>query len=721
MDRLLLRRKAIDALSEKEAKAELGWLTAEIAEHNKRYYQEDAPTISDAAYDALVQRHRAIEARFPHLVDLFSAPHQVGAAPAGRFGKIRHAKPMLSLDNAFEDVDVADFLGRVRSFLKLGGNAEVCVVAEPKIDGLSMSLRYEKGKLVSAATRGDGSEGEDVTANVRTIADVPPHLFGEGWPDVLEVRGEIYIPKTAFLRLNEAQAATGDKVFANPRNAAAGSLRQLDPTVTAKRPLRFFAYAWGEVSALPADTQWGMLEKLKGYGFPVNERIRRCETLESILEFYRQIEAERATLDYDIDGVVYKVDRLDWQDRLGQVARSPRWAIAHKFPAEQATTVLRSIEIQVGRTGALTPVAKLEPVTVGGVVVSNATLHNEDEIERKDVRIGDTVIVQRAGDVIPQIVGVVLERRPTDPEPKKYEFPQTCPVCGSHAEREAGEAIRRCTGGLICPAQRVERLRHFVSRTAFDIEGLGERSIEAFFADGFINAPADIFRLRDRADEIKRREGWGPQSVNNLLASIETRRTVALDRFIYALGIRHVGEVTARDLAKAYGTIEALRAALEALGQERQGLVGQWRANGMSQEEADKRLAQEMQVRIGIAQVGPVVAEALVDFFAEPHNIEVVNDLLSEVTVEPFVFETVESEVSGKTMVFTGSLEQMTREEAEDRAQRLGAKIAKSVSKKTDIVVAGPGAGSKLKKAAEFGVQVIDENAWVQILARAGG
>lgn len=721
MDRLLLRRKAIDALSEKEAKAELGWLAAEIAEHNKRYYQEDAPTISDAAYDALVQRHRAIEARFPHLVDLFSAPHQVGAAPAGRFGKIRHAKPMLSLDNAFEDVDVADFLGRVRSFLKLGGNAEVCVVAEPKIDGLSMSLRYEKGKLVSAATRGDGSEGEDVTANVRTIADVPPHLFGEGWPDVLEVRGEIYIPKTAFLRLNEAQAATGDKVFANPRNAAAGSLRQLDPTVTAKRPLRFFAYAWGEVSALPADTQWGMLEKLKGYGFPVNERIRRCETLESILEFYRQIEAERATLDYDIDGVVYKVDRLDWQDRLGQVARSPRWAIAHKFPAEQATTVLRSIEIQVGRTGALTPVAKLEPVTVGGVVVSNATLHNEDEIERKDVRIGDTVIVQRAGDVIPQIVGVVLERRPTDPEPKKYEFPQTCPVCGSHAEREAGEAIRRCTGGLICPAQRVERLRHFVSRTAFDIEGLGERSIEAFFADGFINAPADIFRLRDRADEIKRREGWGPQSVNNLLASIETRRTVALDRFIYALGIRHVGEVTARDLAKAYGTIEALRAALEALGQERQGLVGQWRANGMSQEEADKRLAQEMQVRIGIAQVGPVVAEALVDFFAEPHNIEVVNDLLSEVTVEPFVFETVESEVSGKTMVFTGSLEQMTREEAEDRAQRLGAKIAKSVSKKTDIVVAGPGAGSKLKKAAEFGVQVIDENAWVQILARAGG
>ena len=721
MDRLLLRRKAIDALSEKEAKAELGWLAAEIAEHNKRYYQEDAPTISDAAYDGLVQRHRAIEAKFPHLVDLFSAPHQVGASPVGRFGKIRHAKPMLSLDNAFEDGDVIDFLARVKNFLRLGAEADVCIVAEPKIDGLSMSLRYEKGKLVSAATRGDGSEGEDVTANVRTIADVPPHLFGESWPEVLEVRGEIYMPKAAFLRLNEAQAASGDKVFANPRNAAAGSLRQLDPTVTAKRPLRFFAYAWGEVSALPADTQWGMLQALKGYGFPVNPLIRRCETLAEILAFYRQIEADRASLDYDIDGVVYKVDRLDWQDRLGQVARSPRWATAHKFPAEQATTVLRAIEIQVGRTGALTPVAKLEPVTVGGVVVSNATLHNEDEIARKDVRVGDTVIVQRAGDVIPQIVGAVLERRPTDPEPKKYEFPHTCPVCGSHAEREAGEAIRRCTGGLICAAQRVERLRHFVSRTAFDIEGLGERSIEAFFADGFINAPADIFRLRDRADEIKRREGWGPQSVNNLLASIETRRTVALDRFIYALGIRHVGEVTARDLAKGYGTIEALRTALETLGQERAGLVGQWRANGMSEADADKRLAQEMQLRIGIAQVGPVVAEALVDFFAEPHNVEVVNDLLSEVTVEPFVFETVESEVSGKTMVFTGSLVQMTREEAEDRAQRLGAKIAKSVSKKTDIVVAGPGAGSKLKKAAELGVQVIDEDAWVAILGRVGG
>ncbi len=721
MDRLLLRRKAIDALSEKEAKAELGWLAAEIAEHNKRYYQEDAPTISDAAYDGLVQRHRAIEAKFPHLVDLFSAPHQVGASPVGRFSKIRHAKPMLSLDNAFEDGDVIDFLARVKNFLRLGAEADVCIVAEPKIDGLSMSLRYEKGKLVSAATRGDGSEGEDVTANVRTIADVPPHLFGESWPEVLEVRGEIYMPKAAFLRLNEAQAASGDKGFANPRNAAAGSLRQLDPTVTAKRPLRFFAYAWGEVSALPADTQWGMLQALKGYGFPVNPLIRRCETLAEILAFYRQIEADRASLDYDIDGVVYKVDRLDWQDRLGQVARSPRWATAHKFPAEQATTVLRAIEIQVGRTGALTPVAKLEPVTVGGVVVSNAPLHNEDEIARKDVRVGDTVIVQRAGDVIPQIVGAVLERRPTDPEPKKYEFPHTCPVCGSHAEREAGEAIRRCTGGLICAAQRVERLRHFVSRTAFDIEGLGERSIEAFFADGFINAPADIFRLRDRADEIKRREGWGPQSVNNLLASIETRRTVALDRFIYALGIRHVGEVTARDLAKGYGTIEALRTALETLGQERAGLVGQWRANGMSEADADKRLAQEMQLRIGIAQVGPVVAEALVDFFAEPHNVEVVNDLLSEVTVEPFVFETVESEVSGKTMVFTGSLAQMTREEAEDRAQRLGAKIAKSVSKKTDIVVAGPGAGSKLKKAAELGVQVIDEDAWVAILGRVGG
>lgn len=719
MDRLLLRRKAVESLSEKEAKAELSWLAAEIAEHNKRYYQDDAPTISDADYDALVRRHRDIEARFPKLVDLFSAPHQVGAAPAGRFGKVRHARPMLSLDNAFEDQDVEDFLARIRSFLKLGHDTRVPVVAEPKIDGLSMSLRYERGELMVAATRGDGSEGEDVTANVRTIADIPPRLFGEGWPEVLEVRGEVYMPKDAFLRLNEAQAAAGDKVFANPRNAAAGSLRQLDPSVTARRPLRFFAYAWGEVSVLPADTQWGMLEKFRSYGFPVNPRIRRCESVTDILAFYREIEAERATLDYDIDGVVYKVDRLDWQDRLGQVARSPRWAVAHKFPAEQATTVLRAIEIQVGRTGALTPVAKLEPVTVGGVVVSNATLHNEDEIARKDVRVGDTVIIQRAGDVIPQIVGVVLERRPADAQP--FDYPHTCPACGSHAEREAGEAIRRCTGGLICPAQRVERLRHFVSRMAFDIEGLGERNIEAFFADGFIQAPADIFRLHSRADEIRKREGWGVQSVANLLAAIEARRTISLDRFIYALGIRHVGEVTARDLAKAYGTIEAFRTALETLAAERPAIARQWAANGLSEAEIDKRLAGELQIRIGIAQIGPVMAEGLVDFFAEPHNVAVVNDLLSEVTVEPFVFETKESEVSGKTLVFTGSLELMTREEAESRAERLGAKIAKSVSSKTDLVIAGPGAGSKLKKAAELGVAVIDEAAWVQILERAGG
>lgn len=719
MDRLLTRRKGVDALSEKEAKAELGWLADEIADHNRRYYQDDAPSISDAAYDALVARHRAIEARFPRLVDLLSPVHQVGAAPVSKFRKVRHARPMLSLDNAFTDEDVRDFLDRVRSFLKLDAAEPVVVTAEPKIDGLSLSLRYENGALAVAATRGDGSEGEDVTANVRTIRDIPQQLPGTGWPAVLEVRGEVYMAKADFAALNDAQAAAGDKTFANPRNAAAGSLRQLDPAITAKRPLSFFAYAWGEVSALPAASQWDMLAALKSYGFPVNPRVRRCASLDDILAYYAETEADRAGLGYDIDGVVYKIDRLDWQDRLGQVARSPRWAIAHKFPAEKATTILRDIEIQVGRTGALTPVAKLDPVTVGGVVVTNATLHNEDEIARKDVRIGDTAIVQRAGDVIPQVLGVVPERRPADARP--FAFPHLCPVCGSHAEREAGEVIRRCTGGLICKAQRVERLRHFVSRTALDIEGLGEKHIEAFFADGIIDSPADIFRLKDRAADLETREGWGRQSVARLLAAIEARRSVPLDRFIFALGIRHVGEVTARDLAKAYGDFGTLRAALEALGAEREATIARMRDSGLAAPDIEKKLATELQARISVAQIGPVVAEALVDFFAEPHNRKVLDDLLREVTVEPYVFETTQSDVTGKTLVFTGTLEQMTREEAEARAERLGARIAKSVSARTDLLIAGPGAGSKLKKAQSLGVAVIDEAAWLDIVARSQG
>lgn len=713
MDRLFLRRKPVEDLTSQEAQKELGWLAAEIKEHNRRYYQEDAPSIPDAAYDALVQRYRALEARFPSLVDLFSAPNQVGAPPLSKFGKVRHAKPMLSLDNAFTDEDVADFVNRIRSFLKLEESAPVTLTAEHKIDGLSLSLRYEAGVLVVAATRGDGAEGEDVTANVRTISDIPARLKGDGWPEVIEVRGEVYMPKAEFLALNEAQAAVGEKQFANPRNAAAGSLRQLDASVTARRPLRFFAYGWGEASSLPAESHSGMLDALQSWGFQINKRVM-CNSLIDVLAYYQKTEAERSSLAYDIDGIVYKVDRLDWQERLGQVARSPRWAIAHKFPAEKATTVLKDIEIQVGRTGTLTPVAKLEPVGVGGVIVANATLHNEDEIARKDVRIGDTVIIQRAGDVIPQVVAVELEKRPQGAVP--YVFPHVCPVCGSHAEREAGEVARRCTGGLICDAQRIERLRHFVSRTAFDIEGLGGKHIEAFVSEGFIQAPADIFRLKDHAQRLMNREGWGQQSVTNLIAAIDARRTIGLDRFLYALGIRHVGEVTARDLAKAFGDFASLQQTMEMLAQEREEITQRLEAQGVQPEDVAKKRAAELQSKISVAQIGPVIAEALIDFFAEPHNRELINDLLREVTVEPFIFETVMSPVMGKTVVFTGTLERLTRDEAEAQAERLGARIAKSVSAKTDILVAGPGAGSKLKKAQELGIQTLDEAAWFELI-----
>jgi DNA ligase (NAD+) len=703
IDRLAVRTKSVDTLSDSEAKAELGWLAADIAYHNERYHSDDAPEISDADFDALMQRNAAIEARFPGLTLSASPSAKVGAASSSRFAKVRHARPMLSLDNAFADEDVADFLARIEKFLKLSADdLPIVVTAEPKIDGLSLSLRYEKGVLVRAATRGDGEEGEDVTLNARTIADIPHHLIGEV-PDVFEVRGEVYMRKADFAQMNLDQQAKGDKLFVNPRNAAAGALRQKDASITASRPLHFFAYAWGEVSHMPATSQHDMLFVLCRCGFVVNERVEQLTSLANMLSYYKTTAAQRAALPYDIDGIVYKVDRLDWQERLGFVGRAPRWAVAHKFPAEQAITILRDIDIQVGRTGALTPVAKLEPITVGGVVVSNATLHNEDEIARKDIRIGDTVVVQRAGDVIPQIVEVVLDKRPADTVP--YAYPHSCPVCGSHAQRDEGEAIRRCTGGLVCGAQRVERLRHFVSRTAFDIDGLGEKSIVELFENKFIDSPADIFRLAQHEPALKIRDGWGAQSVRNLLAAIETRRTIGLDRFLFALGIRHVGESTSRDLAKAYGTLANLRSVLEELAREDHGAT----------------LGAVAKARINVAQIGDVVAASLVEFFAEKHNIDVVDELVREVQVEPYLFETTASEVTGKTLVFTGSLEQMTREEAEARAERLGAKISKSVSAKTDLLIAGPGAGSKLKKAAELGVQVIDEAAWIELVNRAGG
>jgi len=688
--------KSPDQLSLAEAKAELKRLVREIAEHDERYHGRDAPTISDAEYDALRKRNAALEDRFPELVLASSPSKRVGAAPQEKFGKVQHRVPMLSLGNAFEDGDVAEFLGRIRRFLNLSEATEIEVTAEPKIDGLSISLRYENGKLVQAATRGDGAEGENVTANVQTIADVPEKLTGKA-PAVLEVRGEIYMSHKDFAKLNEKQSQDGEKTFANPRNAAAGSLRQLDSSITASRPLRFFAYAWGEAPELPGDTQWDVVMGFKKLGFPVNPLMKLCRSSEELLAHYRSIEERRADLGYDIDGVVYKVNRLDWQARLGFVSRSPRWAIAHKFAAEKATTVLEGIDIQVGRTGALTPVARLRPVTVGGVVVSNATLHNEDEIARKDLRIGDTVMVQRAGDVIPQIVAVILEKRSHGA--KSYEFPKVCPACGSHAEREERDTgktdvVRRCTGGLICPAQRVERLKHFASRNAFDIEGLGDKIIEEFYHDGLIQSPSDIFTLAARNEralkKLKDREGWGEASVKKLFDAINQRRSIALDRFIFALGIRHVGETTARVLARAYGSAEIFRDQMIA---------------ALPESEAWNELN-------AIDGIGAVVAEAITQFFGEGHNIEVVNELLKHVTPAPLAAVAASSSVSGKTVVFTGALEMMTREEAKSMAERLGAKVAGSVSKKTDLLVAGPGAGSKLKEAEKHGVEVIDEAEW---------
>jgi len=688
---------AIEDLTPKEAVAELARLAKEIAEHDRHYHLQDAPVISDAEYDALRLRNEAIEARFPDLVREDSPSRRVGAGVAEKFGKVQHRVPMLSLSNGFSEEDVRDFVGRIRRFLNLGDDAAVDLTAEPKIDGLSISIRYEGRRLVQAATRGDGAEGENVTANVLTIRDVPKTL-PKAAPALIEVRGEIYMSHKDFAALNEKQIQAGEKAFANPRNSAAGSLRQLDASITAARPLKFFAYAWGEAPELPGDTQWEVIQAFKSWGLPTNALMKLCRSEEEILAHYRTIEEQRSTLGYDIDGVVYKVNRLDWQERLGFVSRSPRWGLAHKFSAEKATTVLEGIDIQVGRTGALTPVARLRPVTVGGVVVSNATLHNEDEIARKDVRIGDTVIVQRAGDVIPQILGIVADKRPKNAKP--YAFPHVCPACGSHAEREERatgktDAVRRCTGGLICPAQRVERLKHFASRNAFDIEGLGDKIIEEFYTDGLIQSPPDIFTLEARDQralkKLEDREGWGEASVAKLFDAINARRTIALDRFIFALGIRHVGETTARALARAYSSAEQFRAQMVAAGDQEGEAWG------------------ELTSHDGI---GDVVAEAIVQFFDERHNVDVVDDLLKHVTVTALEARSTTSPVAGKTVVFTGALEKMTREEAKAMAERLGAKVAGSVSKKTDLLVAGPGAGSKLKDAQKHGVEVIDEEEW---------
>jgi DNA ligase (NAD+) len=702
-------------LTEKQAKAEHIRLELEIGRHDEAYYQKDAPTVSDADYDALRRRYEAIEARFPELRTLESLSRKVGAAPARGFAKVRHAVPMLSLQNAFDAEEVADFVGRIRRFLNLKEDEPLAFTAEPKIDGLSMSLRYQDGELITAATRGDGYEGEDVTANVRTIKEIPHRLKGRKFPAVCEIRGEIYMTKDAFLALNKRQAEAGGQVFANPRNSAAGSLRQKDSSVTATRPLRFFAYAWGEIEDKAAPTQSGMIEWLDKIGFKTNPLWKIVRSVDEMLAFHRDIETRRAKLDYDIDGVVYKLDRLDWQERLGFVSRSPRWAIAHKFAAERATTVLRDIDIQVGRTGALTPVAKLEPVTVGGVVVQNASLHNEDYIKGigndgepirggTDIRIGDTVVVQRAGDVIPQIVEVALDKRPKGA--RSYEFPTRCPVCNSHAVREEGEAVRRCTGGLICAAQQVERLRHFVSRTAFDIEGFGEKQVQAFFDAGIIKEPADIFTLKARdakaATKLVEREGYGEISVRNLFDAIDNRRRISLNRLIYALGIRHIGETNARLLARHFGTMAARQEAARA-------------AEPPSGEKGDKgnEAWQDLNATEGI---GSVVAEAVVEFFKEPRNIDALDRLLAEIDVEPMEAVKANSPVAGKTIVFTGSLEKMTRDEAKAMAERLGAKTAGSVSKKSDYVVAGPGAGSKLNKAKELGVEVLTEDEWFKLI-----
>jgi DNA ligase (NAD+) len=703
---------AVETLTEKQAKIQHARLAEEIAGHDRRYYQEDAPTVSDAEYDELRRRYAAIEKRFPQLAAGDSLSLRVGAAPSPRFAKVRHAVPMLSLDNAFAEEDVVDFVARIRRFLRLPESEEIVFSAEPKIDGLSMSLRYEGGRLVTGATRGDGNEGEDVTANIKTLKDVPQQLKGRNIPAVCEVRGEVYMTKQAFLALNKRQAESGGTVFANPRNSAAGSLRQKDPLITASRPLGFFAYAWGEMSDMPAQTQSGMIKWFEHCGFATNPLARLCASVEQLLKFYRGIEQERSHLDYDIDGVVYKVDRLDWQERLGFVSRSPRWATAHKFPAERAITVLKGIDIQVGRTGALTPVGKLEPVGVGGVIVQNVTLHNEDYIkgiggngeplrDGRDIRIGDTVIVQRAGDVIPQIVDVVIDKRPAGAKP--YHFPAKCP-CSLHTdvlreETATGEegARARCTGDFACPYQKIEHLKLFASRRAFDIEGFGDKQIEFFFEQGWVKEPADIFTLpkRNREIRLEEYEGYGETSVRNLFNAIESRRAIALDRFIYALGIRHVGETTALALARGYGAWEAFHDAC------------------LKVAAGDEEAIAEMDA---LDQIGDTVIESVKAYFGEKHNRGIVERLTGEVRILDAEKPRANSAVAGKTVVFTGTLEQMTRDEAKASAERLGAKVSGSVSKKTDYVVAGPGAGSKLADAQKLGVTVLSEDDWLKLI-----
>ena len=692
-----MNARSVDHLSPIEARIEHARLTEELSKHDQRYYQEDAPIISDAQYDALRRRYEALEKLFPELVTDQSLTQKVGSKPSEKFAKIKHSIPMLSLGNVFTDDDVSDFVARVRRFLGQAESQQICITAEPKIDGLSCSLRYERGMFISAATRGDGFEGEDVTANIKTLKEIPLHLTGAP-PEVLEVRGEVYMTHEDFQALNLRQQSQSKALFANPRNAAAGSLRQLDAKITATRPLHFFAYAWGAVSQMPAATQAGVLEAFKSYSLPVNPLTRLCCTLEEMLDHFQFIESQRATLGYDIDGVVYKVDSIELQNRLGFVSRAPRWAVAHKFPAEQATTIVRDIEIQVGRTGALTPVARLAPVTVGGVIVSNATLHNEEEISRKDIRIGDTVVIQRAGDVIPQIAHVEFSKRPKSAKP--FSFPDVCPRCGSAALREIDEktgvadVVRRCTGSLVCPAQAIERLKHFCSRNAFDIEGLGDKQIEYFYQEGLIETAVDIFTLEERDREsltkIKNREGFGETSVRNLFHAINARRKIEINRFIYALGIRHIGETNARRLARHFIDFETLRLTAS-----------------LAKPDTPERARIDT-----IDGVGPVVAEALHDFFSEPHNSRALDALLKEVKLEPMPAVATMSAVSGKTVVFTGALERLTREEAKAQAERFGAKVAGSVSKKTDLLVAGPGAGSKLTTAQALGVEVISEDEW---------
>jgi DNA ligase (NAD+) len=709
----------VETLSEEQAKAELQRLAAEIAHHDALYHGKDKPEISDADYDALKRRNDAIEAQFPGLVRTDSPSQRVGAAPAGIFAQVTHARPMLSLDNTFSDEDVQDFVSSVYRFLGQMPDNSIAFTAEPKIDGLSMSLRYENRKLVTAATRGDGTTGENVTANIRTIREIPNELPADA-PDIVEVRGEVYMAKSDFMALNAQMEAEGKQTYVNPRNTASGSLRQLDPKVTASRKLRFFAYAWGEMSQMPAETQWEMVQVFGRWGFPINPLAERLSSVQAILDHYREIGLQRPDLDYDIDGVVYKVDRLDLQARLGFRSRSPRWATAHKFPAEQAFTTVEAIDIQVGRTGALTPVARLTPITVGGVVVTNATLHNADYIEGidnsgqrirpedHDIRIGDTVIVQRAGDVIPQVLDVVLEKRPA--EASRYVFPKTCPVCGSHAVREKNEktgkldSVTRCTGGFVCRAQAVEHIKHFVSRNAFDIEGLGTKQVDFFFESDdpalMIRTAPDIFTLKARQErsltKLENIEGFGRVSVRKLFEAIDARREIALNRFIFALGIRHVGETTAKLLARSYGSYSAFAEAMQAAGSK---FGDAW--NDLN----------------SIDGIGEVVAASIVEFFKEPRNLEVVERLLSEVTpLDAEAAVVSDSPVAGKTVVFTGSLERFTRDEAKARAEGLGAKVAGSVSKKTDYVVAGPGAGSKLDKARELGVEVMTEDEWLALI-----